>query len=991
MTTAATPAPRPAPGPAPRSRVLGAPGATRAGRGRRESAGGARPAPHPGGVGAAARSGPGPVDGPGSGSIGGPVLVGRATELQVAHEAVLRGSGRIVWTGPPGAGRTSILECAASLAEAAGAHVLRWPALAGSPDAVREALGVARPATGPRRRVEDRHPSGAPAGAVVLVVDDLDRVPADVRADLLEVLPHASRPVVLLATAAFPAEDCRELDVRPLAPLSAPEALTMVREGGGPVVAPHVLADVLRETDGVPGAVLETLALLSEDQRRGWVSVPDPAPVAGAVRRHAHAVLGGLDGRDRRILLTAGVAVTRRTDVLLRALGTDVTGLLESRAAEHIDLVAGHFAVHDRRVRAVVHDEASVRERTSVHRSLAEAAAELGEPAAAVWHRALAALEGDPGLVAPLEGAASALLERGEAGWAVRVAREALAHAVPADRPAALALLGRAALRANLLVDARDALQEAFQEPGAVGDGAVADLLITLTRLSGHVPAEALAPSGAPALLAAAVLHAGHGRPARARAALSSLTAGVATPAPTDPNGALLADARALVAATVSLAEGDPGPATEVRAHVERAPGLAELGTALGALALSLDGRPEEARARLATTAADRRAARGRDPWSGLATAPSAVRRGWSGDQAFVRSCTSLSEVLVELHAGDLARARALLWEAVLDAPCDQGADGLAAVLAGRLAVMCDGRTDALADTLAGLLAQPAPPRIRTELVRTRAFGSFLRGESRRAASILGLVEGQDDDAFWVCLPTFSRAELVVLGGRRPPGARRVGTAAAEARWAVRCPGPIGALRRARADLAERATSDDAPHLVAGVLVALRDVDNAFEVAQAHLLAGQVLRGLGRSAEGTAHVVSAVELFETSGARAVADVAREVLRRPDPVDGERSGAARVRRPTADARPAPVRVRSTATAARAAEVPPAGVGPSWAAHLTPREVEVARAVAAGISNRAVAARLSLSVRTVEVHLTSIFRKLGTSSRTELALLVARHDA
>lgn len=832
----------------------------------------------------------------------------------------------------------------------------------------------------------------------MVAVDDLDRVPVDLRADLLEALTHAPVPVVLLATARYPTQDLRELDVRPLPPLSVRDAVALLRERGGPVTAPHVLAAVVNETGGVPGAILETLALLSEDQRRGWSAVPDPMPVAAAVRRHVHAVLGELDERGRRVLLTAGVAVTRRTDVLLRALGTEMAGLLESGATEHIDMVAGHVEVHDRRVRAVVHDESSLRERTDAHRSLAAAAADLGEPAAAVWHRALAALEGDPGLVAELGRAASALLARGEAGWAVRVAREALAHACPSDRPAALALLGRAALRANLLVDARDALQEALQAPGAADDAAAADLLVTLTRLSGHVPADPVGPAGAAARLVTAALHAGHGRPAQARAALSGLCTSAGRHGPVKAEAAELADARTLVGATVSLAEGDRGPAVDARAQVGAEPVLGDLSAALGALALSLDGRTEEARATVAAVAADRRAAHGRDPWSGLSVAPTTTRSVWSGDQAFVRSCTSLSEVLVELHAGDLARARALLEEAVLEAPPDQGADGLAAVLAGRLAVMCDGRSDALADLLADLLAQPAPPRIRTELMRTRAFGSFLRGETRRAASVLSLAEGREGEAFWVCLPTFSRAELVVLGAERLSGGRRPATAVPGPTTAAvplvgPCPGPIGALRRARVALAECAADDDAPRRVADVLAALRHVDNAFEVAQAHLLAGHVLRCQGRCREGSAHVVSAVELFESSGARAVADVARDVLRRPDPAVGRQAGPGVTRRrtgtgrPPADARPAPVgdRAATDRVAQRQADqrLP-------WADRLTPREVQVARAVAAGISNRAVAAQLSLSVRTVEVHLTSIFRKLGTSSRTELALLVALHD-
>lgn len=55
-------------------------------------------------------------------------------------------------------------------------------------------------------------------------------------------------------------------------------------------------------------------------------------------------------------------------------------------------------------------------------------------------------------------------------------------------------------------------------------------------------------------------------------------------------------------------------------------------------------------------------------------------------------------------------------------------------------------------------------------------------------------------------------------------------------------------------------------------------------------------------------------------------------------------------------------------------------------LTPRELEVARLVAAGLSNREVASRLVVSDRTVDNHLYRIFRKLGISSRDEIAGLV-----
>jgi two-component system, NarL family, response regulator NreC len=51
-------------------------------------------------------------------------------------------------------------------------------------------------------------------------------------------------------------------------------------------------------------------------------------------------------------------------------------------------------------------------------------------------------------------------------------------------------------------------------------------------------------------------------------------------------------------------------------------------------------------------------------------------------------------------------------------------------------------------------------------------------------------------------------------------------------------------------------------------------------------------------------------------------------------------------------------------------------------LTERELSVLRLLAAGHTNREIAGRLFLSVRTVEFHRANIRRKLGASSRAEL---------
>jgi DNA-binding CsgD family transcriptional regulator len=61
----------------------------------------------------------------------------------------------------------------------------------------------------------------------------------------------------------------------------------------------------------------------------------------------------------------------------------------------------------------------------------------------------------------------------------------------------------------------------------------------------------------------------------------------------------------------------------------------------------------------------------------------------------------------------------------------------------------------------------------------------------------------------------------------------------------------------------------------------------------------------------------------------------------------------------------------------------GLRPRAPAGLTPTERKVAELVAAGRTNREVAAELFLSVKTVEAYLTRIYREQGVRSRTELA--------
>lgn len=57
-------------------------------------------------------------------------------------------------------------------------------------------------------------------------------------------------------------------------------------------------------------------------------------------------------------------------------------------------------------------------------------------------------------------------------------------------------------------------------------------------------------------------------------------------------------------------------------------------------------------------------------------------------------------------------------------------------------------------------------------------------------------------------------------------------------------------------------------------------------------------------------------------------------------------------------------------------------------LTEREIDVLKMAAKGLTNRGIASELTISDRTVQAHLSHIFRKLGVGSRTEAVLHALR---
>ncbi len=70
---------------------------------------------------------------------------------------------------------------------------------------------------------------------------------------------------------------------------------------------------------------------------------------------------------------------------------------------------------------------------------------------------------------------------------------------------------------------------------------------------------------------------------------------------------------------------------------------------------------------------------------------------------------------------------------------------------------------------------------------------------------------------------------------------------------------------------------------------------------------------------------------------------------------------------------------TTAPVRPSSIPHAAKAPTYPDGLTAREVEVLRLVAQGLTDAEVAEKLVISPRTVNWHLTSIYSKLGVSSR------------
>jgi DNA-binding CsgD family transcriptional regulator len=911
------------------------------------------------------------------------MLVGRRAERarldELIQELPKGGSGALVLTGEPGAGKTALLEHArkrangAQVLSARGFEAERELPYAGlslllapitdhlgelpSPQqrALEAALGRG-PAAGPDRfaayaGVLSLLAAAAEERPLLAVVDDahwLDPSSAEALVFAARRLGEEGVGILFAARederAAFDAPGLPRLR---LEGLDLDETAALLRERSGRPVSADVCRRLAEATGGNPLALVELVDLLAPAQLEGTKPLPDPLPAGADIERAFGQRIDALPADTQRALVVAAADAGVPLGTLAQALGE--VGLdssaLEPAETERL-LRADQDGVEFRHplLRSVAYHRAPAPERRAAHGALAAALPGTDERARRAWHRAAAALEPDEALASELEA----------------VAREAQVRGAPAAAASAFEAAARVtpegAARARRLM-------EAAQGHGLAGTPGVAIPLLDA----------ALAGAGDDPLLRADIQRL-RGRievfRGSSRAVRELLLAEAERVRSRDETRAaeMLVDA--------SLASIVAGDLRDALRHSEQAFPVAGRLTGMEGLAahvslavcLLLRGRAPEARTYLAPAeellAREQRYA-GLDSPTGLANIHQWLeeyeRAGRMLELVVVRARRegavsalpfALSSVAeTELRLGTWSSAYAAATESVaLAEDTDQRAEvahslaRLAQVEAGcGRAEECRAHVERcmrIGEELdigsAPLVAAGAIGLLELGLADHKAAVEWLEGTGHQCLES-GLEEpnivpwAQDLAEAYVRLGDREGAErtLATLEGRAERSGGRLAVAAA-----ARC----------RGLLAE--DSEEAERLFRRALALHEERPAPFERARTELCFGERLRRARRRSEARTQLRAALAGFERLGAVPWADRARRELA----ASGERA-----RRRAPDTRD----------------------------DLTPQELQVALVVAEGATNREAAAQLFVSPKTIETHLSHIYRKLEVRSRTELA--------
>ncbi|MEU3403231.1 AAA family ATPase [Streptomyces sp. NPDC006670] len=912
-------------------------------------------------------------------NIGHGVLIEAVGRALTAH-------GRAVLTGPAGAGKTEVAHAVAAAAESRRETVLRLAPEAADrhiPEASAAALlarvprsvldrlaGPQRAAIALLRREADAPRAGrdhvalrlalaevlrtlAAPGPLLLLVDNaqwLDAESADLLRYALRLTPPRVR--VLVAERAQGCAPAAETLCGPGAPavrvpaLGADEVAELLLRHGLPA---RLAGRIHQASGGNPRLALALGHSLAEAAggQGGRAHHADPLPVSGQAREVARRLLAEAPAHTRPTLLLAALADRPTTALLRRAGRPDAEA--ELAEAERAALVTvgedGAVTFTAGALPTALAADAGWPERSAGHAALAAA---VGDPVQAVRHRALAVDTPDAELADGITRAADACRRRGQRALAAELGLLA-AERTPADRPAEeLARLvaaaedagwaGRADLarRATRAVLARDASPAQRVRARLAVIDAAGQALAALDETFAFACAEADAADD-PSLLAAVQLriawkhNLSDGDPVRSRDAAAE--AGALAKA----GGDQVAEAMALtVRARMGRILADPDaedilaealalPAPEVPLGMRNAPQYLAVRHAL------FDDRLADARSRL------------------LVLLP-AVQRTGSAEDVF--------EVLRSLTEVELRR----------------GACVLGAAHARR----------ALELTIeAGLSPGPAWYVAATA---EAAGGSFARAAAYARRGIRASEEEHDQ--------VFLSRGLYALG--------TVELATGEAAKAVATLRRVAELERAQqvvdpsilrwhGELAEALVAADDPAGAVALLDAVTPVARALERGPV-LAALDRARGLALAAQGepesaVALLQDTVRRFEALGLPlergrtllALARVERRRRRRAPARAALRDAAEVFER--AGARPWLALARENA--------PESCVPHPGAAALTDAEARLALLVGGGASNQEAAAKLFLSVKTVEARLTRIYQKLDVRSRAQLATALRGH--
>jgi DNA-binding CsgD family transcriptional regulator/tetratricopeptide (TPR) repeat protein len=735
-------------------------------------------------------------------------------------------------------------------------------------------------------------------------------------------------------------------DVIELSPLTRAGVAELLEGSLGEAPDPTIVDTCLRVTRGMPFLVRELVEALSEEG------------VVGGVRTVGRSVRLRLDRLPAQAgRLARALAVLEQSDLLQAAR---LAGLEELEAADTADLLAAAGILEHGRplifvhplVRNGIYSELSSAERAQGHRRAAELLAEQpGASARVAQHLLVSEPAGDGWAVERLVDAACTAGKQGSPEAEAVFLRRALAEPPPpGDRSALLLDLGMAEASAGL-ADWAEHLQQAVDTaPGAETAGVDALVLgLALSRAQRFGEAVTVLD----------------------RAATSFAT----------PNSDL---AQALEAAAVVATLNDPLAAPSVASRLERVRARVAAGAAAPPELLATAGfisvltnEPAERGADLAVRAL--RAGGTAPPQSGIP--PWFTFTTW-----FSQATLSL------LWAERYAEVRPLLDASIAQARASGDSSRLAAGLAHRgwLALRRGDLIAAEGDARTALAAAelPAPTLYRVLNAGVLVVALTDQGELDEAEQALAPLDSEaESGSITAGVLRVARGRLRVAQGRVADGLEdflAVGLGLTRAQ--ITCPSYLP--WRSQAALAHLALGEREPaRRLADEEVRLAEAFGTARALAAAKRAAGVVAGGDRGASLLREAVDAFERGDSSveRARALAELgaqlrrrnrrteARELLR--EALDAAHRGGAR---PLADYAETELR----ATGARPRRVVLRGLE-----SLTASERRVAEFASQGLSNREIAQTLFVTARTVEGHLTSVFRKLQVDSRDELPAALA----